>query len=454
MRATIDRMTFPPLRFRPPRTERRTLASGAPVLIVEDHTLPLVEVMVRFQGGPSHFPRARLGAVSALPALLRTGGTRSLAADSVDALIEYHAWRMGFGGGGTSAFASVGTLRRSIGDAVELWAGLLTDPGFDPDRVDIWRGREIEAVRRRRDDPTFEAVTRFNELLYGDHPVGWVMEEADLDSLDVTETILRETHAAIVCPANATFGVAGAIQADSAVALLDRAFAGWPPCAGSLPPVPEPSIRSEPGVYVLHRPLSQTTLYMGHGGGVTRQDGGEYFASRIANAILGGSGLTSRVVRTLRTERGLAYGAGSVWTTPRDHEGAFATFTQTRPEAAIASVEAIFEVLEELRERPPERAEVERAVEGIANGFVFNFRSSAGIVARRMLYEAEGLPPDWLERYVAGIQRVRPADVQRVARARIHPSRMTLLVVGDTTRLTEPLGTLGLGQPVAIPDGD
>ncbi|MEN8376061.1 MAG: pitrilysin family protein [Gemmatimonadota bacterium] len=451
-RAAIDRISFPPLRFNPPPTERRTLASGAPVLVVEDRTLPLVEVMVRFKGGPSYFGRERLGAASAASALLRSGGTRSLPADSVDALIDFHAWRMGFGVGGTTSFATVGALRRDVAGAVHLWAEMLREPRFDRERVEVWRGRELESVQRRRDDPNFDAVTRFNRLLYGDHPVGWVMEPADLEPADLTRERLSAVHAAVYCPGNATFGVAGDISADSAVALLDEAFAGWAPCAAPLGEPPTPDVRSTPGVFVLHRPLSQTTIYMGHGGGVSRADGDDYFASRIANSILGGSGLSSRLVRTVRTELGLAYGAGTVWTTPRDHEGAFAAFTQTRADATVAAARTVLGVVDGLRDARPGDAEVRRAIDEIANGFVFNFSSSARVVARRMLYEAEGLGPDWLERYVEGIQRVNARDVQRVARTHIHPSRMTLLVIGDTTAFDAPLRSLGLGEPVLLSD--
>ncbi len=449
----VEALTFPPLRFRPPSPERRRLASGATVLVVEDRTLPLVEVMVRFRGGPSHFPRSRLAAATAVPALVRSGGTRRLTPDSVDALIDFHAWRVGFGAGGTTSLASVGALTREIDQAVALWAEMLIAPRFHPERVELWRGRELEAVLRRRDDPNFEAVTRFNELLYGDHPVGWVMDAGDLDPARLTAAALAATHAAIYCPENATFGVAGDIDADRAAALLDRTFAGWETCRGELPEPPVPDVRSAPGIFVVHRPLAQTTAYLGHGGGITREDGADYFASRIANAILGGSGLSSRIVRTLRTERGLAYGAGTVWTTPRDHEGAFAAFTQTRAGATVASIRAVLDELAAFREEGPSTGEVDRAVEEVANGFVFNFGSPARIVARRMLYEAEGLAPDWLERYVDGIQAVQAADVQRVARARIHPSRMTLLVIGDTAAFDAPLRTLGFGEPVPLPDG-
>jgi hypothetical protein len=61
-----------------------------------------------------------------------------------------------------------------------------------------------------------------------------------------------------------------------------------------------------------------------------------------------------------------------------------------------------------------------------------------------MLYLAEDMPEDWLERYARGIQRVTPEDVRRVFAAHVHPSEMTILVVGDSDRMgTSALAAFG-----------
>jgi zinc protease len=98
-------------------------------------------------------------------------------------------------------------------------------------------------------------------------------------------------------------------------------------------------------------------------------------------------------------------------------------------------------------EAPPTDAEVDRTVDEIVNGFVFNFESAAQIVARQMGYRASRLPDDWLERYLDGIQEVDPEDVQRVYREHVHPERMVILVVGDPDKMDEPLTVLG---PVTV----
>ena len=117
--------------------------------------------------------------------------------------------------------------------------------------------------------------------------------------------------------------------------------------------------------------------------------------------------------------------------------------TQTRSGTTVAAVRMILGTMGEMTEAPPSRDEVSQVVDQIVNGFVFNFESPTEIVARRMLLMAEGLPEDWLERYLEGIQRVTPADIEEVFRRHLHPEEMVILVLGNTSAMDEPLERLG-----------
>ena len=179
-RAMVEGLRYPPLRFKAPVPEIHEV-EGVRVLFLEDHTVPLVTLFARFKGGYSLFDRSYYAAASALPALLRYGGTATLPPDSVDEALEYYALQTSFGGGGETVFTSLNTLTEHLGPGLDLWFDILRNPAFDSAQVDVWRGRELESVRRRPDDPQRLAFTQFNRLMYGDHPVGWEMGPEDLE---------------------------------------------------------------------------------------------------------------------------------------------------------------------------------------------------------------------------------------------------------------------------------
>jgi zinc protease len=120
--------------------------------------------------------------------------------------------------------------------------------------------------------------------------------------------------------------------------------------------------------------------------------------------------------------------------------------TQTKSGSTIAAIRLILDIMEEMREAPPRREEVDHAINQIVNGFVFNFQEPAQILSRQMFYLSEGLPGDWLERYVDGIQRVSPSDIQRVFRNHVRPEDMVILILGDPEHFDLPPETLGRVQ--------
>ena len=67
-----------------------------------------------------------------------------------------------------------------------------------------------------------------------------------------------------------------------------------------------------------------------------------------------------------------------------------------------------------------------------------------------MAYEFYGFPADFLEQYRAGIERVTPADVERVARKYIDAKKLAILVVGKSSEFDKPLSTFGPVTPIDI----
>ena len=446
-RQAVDALEFEALEFAPPTPERHDV-SGVTVLLLEDRDLPLVNVYARFRGGYGLFAREWYAPAMGLPALLRTGGTTELAPDSVDLLFEFYSVQASFGTGGGSVSISLNTVSEHLGVAFDLWSDLIAHPRFDPEQIELWRGRELEGARRRADDPGNLSYTEFNRLMYGDHPVGWEMSPADLEPGWVAPARFREMHRRIVCRENLILGVTGDVSWEEVRPRLEALVDALEPCPGALPESPAPNIRRGGGVFLLERDLDQAFIVMAHPVSVRLADDPTYFAATIGNSILGGGGFSSRLIGRLRTEQGWTYGVSSLWTMPRRYDGVMGATTSTRPEAAVPAIRMILETMNEMRDAPPIEAEIRTAVDRVVNGFAFNFETSGQIVSRMMLYLAEDWPEDWLEVYARRIQEVTPDQVRRVFADHVRPDEMTIMVVGDPERIgREALAGLG---PVTV----
>lgn len=444
---TLSDLSFEPLRFEQPTPEHHEV-DGVPVLLLEDRDLPLVTALVGFEGGYGLFPRSHYAAATALPALLRYGGTSTMPPDSVEAEIDTYAIQLSFGSGGGAISSSMNVLSEHFSHAMGVWRAMLTDPAFDSAEVAGWRGRQLESVLRRPDDPSTLAFSEFNRLLYGDHPIGWEMSGADLAPEVMTRARLEELHGRIVCRDNLILGITGDVSWAEARPVAEDFVASIPPCPEPLPEPPVPEVPARPGVYLMHKELDQAVVVLAHPTDLPLADDPEYFSSTIGNTILGAGGFSSRLMSRVRSEEGYAYSASSLWTTPRRYPGLLGAVTRTRPETAVPAIELILETMREMAQTPPAEDEVETTVDRIVNGFVFNFETAAQIVSRSMYYMAQELPEDWLERYLEGVQAVDAEDVAGVFREHLRPEDMTILVVGDTARVgVERIGRLG---PVTV----
>jgi zinc protease len=408
-REMVRALEFEELRFTPPVVRKEMLSSGVEVLFLEDHTLPLVTLYARFKGGYALLPRDFYAAATALPGLIRSGGTQALSPDSVDHLLDFYALQTAFGGGGESTFSSLNTLTKHLEPAIQLWGELLGYPRFDSAEVEIWRGRQID-----------------------------------------TET-LGTVHSRIFCPEHLIFGIVGDTSWETLEPLLEDMVDEWPACSAPLSEPRVPEMRREAGVFLIPKDLNQSTVVLAQPGGISQGASDDYFASRIGNSILGASGFNSRLVTRVRTEKGWAYSASSLWTAPSRYEGIVGAVTQTKSESTISAVQLILDTIAEMKTTPPAETEVDRAVSQIVNGFVFNFQDPAQIVSRQMFYLSQGLPEDWLERYIRGIQRVSPKDVQRVFQKYVDPEEMIILILGNPADFDLPLETLGKVQIWEVP---
>lgn len=422
------------LDFDPPTAERHE-ASGVPVYLLEERSLPLVTVHARIQGGYARFGRANYAAGTALPAMLRYGGTLGMSPDSVDRVIHHYALQTAFGGGGESVSATVNTLTEFLPEAMDLWWRLLAEPAFDPDELEVWRDRQLERIRHRNDDAGALAFSEFNRLMYGDHPIGWEMRSSDLTPERLSRSRIAELHSRLFCRERVTLGVTGDTSWEEFRPLAERLFDRMASCSDSLPESPVPHVGREPGIFLLHREIPQSVIVMAQPSEVRLADDQAYYSATIANSILGSGGFSSRLMAKVRGERGYAYSVSSLWTMPRRHAGLLGATTRTGPENAAAAVVLILETMTGLGEAPPDREEVRTAVDALVNGFVFSFENPGQIVARTMYYATQDLPQDWLSRYVRGIRRVTPESVHKAFQDNLEPSAMTMLVVGDTTRM-------------------
>ncbi|MEQ1793179.1 MAG: pitrilysin family protein [Nitrospira sp.] len=447
------KMTFKPVEFTPPDPDRVVLDNGMVVYLLEDHELPLITITASMKTGAWLDPADKIGLAGLTGAVMRTGGGGGLSAEQVDAELEQFAGDVSVSIGRQSGSASLDVLSKDLTRGLQIFAGLLRAPAFEPARLEIAKLQALESVRRRQDNPGSVVSREFVKLLYGpDHPSA---REASIASLThITRDDVVAFHRSTIHPNGIILGVTGDFKKADMLAALRGVFGDWQ--KGAVPAlaiadIPE-SEAAKPAVRFVNKETSQTHLRVGHLS-IKEQDP-DYVALAIANDILGGSSFRSRLFNDVRTKRGLAYSVGSRLNTGVHDQGVWLVRAETKLASTQEVVSRFIANIERMRTELVTDQELAEAKEAYVNSFVFSFSSPSAIVSRLVELEYDGLPKDFIQQIREKVVKLSREEILAAAKKHLYPDRLKIVAVGSGDALPKVLSTFGEVREIKLtPEG-
>jgi zinc protease len=431
----------PPLGERPiafPDFEEIALPNGMRLVIVPHGTQPVANLSLYVTGGASTDPRDR-GGRAELAADVLTKGTDTRSAIEISESIEGVGGSLSAWGGNDWITVSASVLAEHLPLAVDLVADVTRNPSFPDEEVALSRTRWLSALEAELGEPNTIAERRFLREVYGaDHPYGSVAGPTTVGRLDRSDLVsYHEQH---VVPGRALLVVSGRVARDEVETLAREHFGDWTTpgtgaaagTAGAGVSFPSPASVERTRIALVHRPGSvQSTIQMGH---LSMRPGDpDFFPMLVLNRVVGG-GADSRLFRILREERGWSYGAYSGMTRPMDI-GYFVAQAEVRTEVTGPAVVEMLHQLRRIRDDVVPEAEFAAARDYLHGSFPLRLETASGVASQIAQNRLLGLPIDQLRDYRDHIAAVTPDEVQRVARERIDPDAVVIVVVGDGERI-------------------
>jgi len=453
---SVDKSLLPKPRPDPkmtiPAVQRRKLSNGMDVLVVEHHEVPVVSMNLVMKMGAAGDPEGKAGLASLTSDMLDEGTATRSSLDISDQLARIGS-AIFIGTGWDSTTASLRTLTRHLDRALDIYADVITNPSFPDKELQRLRASRLAALKSQRDSPETIAGLVFQTVLYGrTHPYGHPLtgDEASLGSFTTDD--VRGFYNTYFRPNNSAIIVVGDVKPDEVVAKLEKAFAGW---KGAHVPAVDvsaaPVQRDHSAIYLVDRPGSvQSVIQIGQVG--VPRSSPDFFPLLVMNRILGGAS-SARINLNLREEKGYTYGASSAFSFRR---GA-GPFTASAPVQGFSTKESVVEFMKELRgirgEIPVTPAELDAAKQSIIRGYPRGFETPDQIAAQLEQIITYDLPDTYFNSYIERIKSVTLDDVNRVANRYLQPDRMAVVIVGDRSKIEQPLRTLsGLGERINLVD--
>jgi zinc protease len=427
-----EKLTFKELRYQPPRPDayRHMLKCGVTAYVAENHEVPTFEVTVLVHTGSMYEPVEKAGLSDVAGYLMRNGGVEGMTGQEIDERLAFLAGDISVRIEEDRGRASLFCLAKDTDEGLALLRRILRAPVFDQAVLERYRSDVLSGLEQRNASTSDIEDREWAFLMYGDHPCTTPLRRTAKSINAITREDLVAFHRAYFFPKNFTLAVSGDFKTSDVLKKLEILLADWPSHELDLPSIPDQIPDPRPGVYMIKKEdVNQSRIQVGHLG--VRRDIPEQYALDVMNDILGGGGFTSRIIRRVRSDEGLAYNAGSRFETPVWYPGTFQAWFQTKHATAAFGTGLIVAEIERIRTEPCDEGAIATAKAGFIGQMVNPFSSRNSIVNTFADDDYTERPDSYWQDYAKNIEAVTAQDVLAAAQKFLHPDRLVYLVIGD-----------------------
>lgn len=415
-----------------PKTNDFVLPNGMKVTLVQYGAIPKVLMQAVIYGGGKDDPKGKKG-LSEISGLMLKEGTKSRKAEQI-ALDAATA--------GGSLNISVGTESTNISGEVlsefdVQFLGLLADvvlnPNFQQADLDRLKANKLRQLTVARSQAAAQAWEKFREVIFPGHPYGQIHpSEAEVNGYTLDD--VKQFYASNYGAARTHLFVVGQFDEKAVRTAIEKTFSGW--TKGS--PVKEnvPKVVGKRSLTTIDRPNApQSTIYMGMP--APNPADADFIKFTVMDSILGGS-FGSRITSNIREDKGYTYSPGS-WIWNRSKTGYWIQAADVTTEHTGNSIKEILFEINRLRTEKVSDKELEGIKNYLAGLYVLQNASNGGVVGRLEHRNYYGLDKAYIDNYVKNVLAVTSEDIQAMAKKYLTEDKMTIVVVGDLSKVTEQL---------------
>ena len=410
-----------------PKIQHWQSASGAKVLFVEDHDIPMLDVAVTLPAGSS-FDAADKSGVAGLTHQLLDSGAEGLSEDEISRGMADIGAQFGGSFDPDRSSMSLRTLSNAAerDKALDIMARVLQHPEFPEAILAREKVRLIAALKEAETKPESIAAKAFQKTVFGTHPYG-LLGSGEVDSVEkITVQDLRDFYHGHYQAAHAVVAIMGDATRAQAEAIAQKLTGQLPQ---SVPPSPLPNVTMKitASEQRISHPASQSHILIG-APGVARGDP-DFFPLYVGNYTLGGGGFASRLMNEVREKKGLAYDVYSYFM-PLKQPGAFQIGLQTKKEQADEALKLVRGTLTDFIAQGPTEKELLAAKQNIIGGFPMRIDSNRKILDYLSIIGFYDLPLTYLDDFTRNIERVTVAQIRDAFSRHVNPQEMATVIVG------------------------
>lgn len=308
---------------------------------------------------------------------------------------------------------------------VDILSDVILRPKLDPDEIEREKGVILEEIKMRHDTPMVKVEDYFEELIFGDNPLGWttdgrikvIQRLGRKDFLDYLEKHYRAESIVVVA--------SGKVNPKATEELIKEAFTDVPAGKTPLPQLVR-SFQKKPAVAFHRKKTDQTHLVIGVKGYPYGHP--KHFPAVVLTTVLG-RGMSSRLFLEVREKRGLAYYIGASMEEYQE-TGYLAVSAGVDTKKLDEVVKVVLNEFSKLRAHRVGDPELQKAKEYLKGRLILSLENSKSVAASYASFELLEKRIWTPAEIINAINLVTPIEVCEAANETFVPRGLNLTLIG------------------------
>ena len=427
------------------RTQRSTLPSGMHLTLLPKSTRGAkVHAQVTLRHGTEQSLTGK-GQVPAFATSMLDRGTAALSRQQwTDSLAKLQA-RVQIFGAGNNAVANIETTRPNLVATLDLVAQALKTPRYDAEELDKLKKENLAGIEQARSQPNYLGSIALQRKLMP-YPKGHPLYTATADETiaeinAVTVEAVKDFHRSHFGATYADLAVVGDFDAADVQAAAAKHFGDWKNAAPFARLV-RTYARVDSSFESIETPDRPQAFFAAGTTVRLSDDDPDYPALYLANYMLGGSGMSSRIFDRLRQKEGLSYGAGSgLQVQSLDRFGLWNAGAIYAPQNADRLLAAFRDELNKALKDGFTADEVEKNKAGYLQARSQGRANDNELIGTLVSRRFAGRTMAWDEAYEKAVMALTAEQVNAAFRKHIDPRNIVIVRAGDFAKNPAPKPT-------------
>jgi len=309
--------------------------------------------------------------------------------------------------------------------ALDVLSDLIRHPKLDSAEVEKERQVIVEEINQSLDSPQQRVNMLIDEVIWPDQALGRDVAGSKETVCAFAHESLQSYWASQYGPTNTVISVAGDVKHEDVESMAQTLFGDW---ANTNPSTWFPAEDSQEGPRMMleTRDTEQAHICIGLKG--VGSEHPDRFIFDVLNVILG-EGMSSRLFRELRENKGLVYDVHSYVSHYFD-SGSLTVYAGTGTTHIEAATDAILSELAQLKQKSVPESEIAKAKEMVKGRLVLRMedsRSVSGWIGSQELLIGK---IKTIDEIISIVEAITASDLQRVANGLFHSKGLSLAIVG------------------------